>query len=371
MIEQIIRSGVRREQYMRVFDGHNDSLTLLNRKTVDAAEAFIQGNTVGQMDLPRARQGGLAGGFFAIFSPAPDNSPESDPMYGVELTEAGYRVAERSPIDRHYAAAFTDRIIGQMQAMADGSGGQIEIVRDYPGLEACVAADRLVMILHLEGAEAICSDLSNLDSYYQRGVRSIGLVWSRPNAFGHGVPFRFPASPDTGPGLSEAGKALIRACNEMGILVDLAHLNEQGFWDAAQCSRLPLVVSHADVHAICPSTRNLTDRQIAAVGESGGIIGINFETLNTHPQASIERDVPLTQISDHIDYVVAKAGIDHVGLGSDFDGAEMPLALSDASKLPNLVDTLLGQGYSQGDVEKIAYKNWLRVIEATWKSPRT
>src|SRR5690606_28026338 len=140
------------------------------------------------------------------------------------------------------------------------------------------------MVLALEGAEAIRVDLSNLASWYDRGVRSLGLVWSRPNVFGEGVPFRFPHGPDTGAGLTGAGKALVEACNALGILVDLAHLNEQGFRDVAALSRAPLVVTHADVHAICPSTRNLTDAQIDAVAASGGVIGINFETGNTHPR---------------------------------------------------------------------------------------
>jgi membrane dipeptidase len=130
---------------------------------------------------------------------------------------------------------------------------------------------------------------------------------------------------------------------------------------------MPLVVTHTDVHAICPSTRNLTDQQIDAIAASNGVIGINFETLNTHPLSSIERDVSLTQITAHIDYVVERVGIDHVAFGSDFDGAEMPLLLSDVSKFPALVDTLLAQGYSQESVEKIAYKNWLRVLQTTWK----
>lgn len=350
---------------MIVFDGHNDTLTYLYRRESDAVKAFIQGSPIGHIDLPRARAGGLAGGFFAIFTPPPADSLDSDPMHGVEFTDHGYTVTERSPIDQVYAQAFTDQIIEYAYQLE--ATGQLKIVRDYEQVERCIEAGILAVILHLEGAEVIHSDLSNLETYYQQGIRSIGLVWSRPNNFGYGVPFRFPDSPDTGPGLTDAGKALIKACNELGILIDLAHLNEKGFWDVAECSSMPLVVTHADVHAICPSTRNLTDGQIEAVGASNGVIGINFETLNTHPQASTAFNVPLTQITAHIDYIVEKIGIDHVAFGSDFDGAEMPLLLRDASKLPTLINTLLEQGYSQEDVEKIAYKNWLRVLQTTWK----
>src|SRR5206468_1669749 len=128
----------------------------------------------------------------------------------------------------------------------------------------------------MEGAEPIAPDLSNLERWYDRGLRSIGLVWSRANAFAEGVPFRFPSSPDTGPGLTDAGRELVRACNRLGILVDLSHLNEAGFWDVAGISDKPLVATHSNAHAICPASRNLTDKQLAAIKESDGMVGLNY-----------------------------------------------------------------------------------------------
>ena len=104
-------------------------------------------------------------------------------------------------------------------------------------------------------------------SKYRPGLRSLGPVWSRPNIFGHGVPFAWPRSPDTGPGLTPAGRDLIKACNKLRVMIDLSHLNEQGFWDVARLSSAPLVATHTCVHAICPSTRNLTDRQLDAIRE--------------------------------------------------------------------------------------------------------
>ncbi len=174
-----------------------------------------------------------------------------------------------------------------------------------------------------------------------------------------GVPFRFPHSPDTGTGLTDAGTALVKACNNLGIMVDLAHLNERGFFDVAAISSAPLVVTHADVYAICPSTRNLTDDQIDAVAASGGVIGINFEPINTHPQASIDQDVPLTQITAHIDYIADRVGIDHVAFGSDFDGADMPRALKDTSWFtrPNraiAASGLRSTGAGKGRLQKLA-----------------
>jgi membrane dipeptidase len=353
---------------MNVFDGHNDTLTALFDHEAGKERSFFDESTRGHIDLPRAQRGGFAGGFFAIFTHPPANSPERDPMFGLTFTEHGYTVSERSPLDQPYAQTYTDAVIDFAYNIEAQSAGKVKIARTTAELDHCFDQRILAMVLQLEGAEAINADLSNLAAYYARGIRAIGPVWSRPNVFGYGVPFRFPHSPDTGPGLLDAGKALVEACNDLGILIDLAHLNEKGFRDVAEISNAPLVVTHTDVYAICPSTRNLTDDQIAAIGKSGGVIGINFETLNTHPQSSIQSNVPLTQITQHIDYIVNKVGIDHVAFGSDFDGADMPDALHDVTGLPNLINSLRDIGYSEDAIEKIAYKNWLRVLKATWKA---
>ncbi len=350
-----------------VFDGHNDTLTNLLNAEGDKKRSFFEASSIGHIDLPRARQGGLAGGFFAIFTRPPADSPEVDPMYGITFTDNGYILSERSPIDPAYAQRYTDSVIDFAYQLEAESKGQVKIITAYEQLEQPLDQNSLSMVFALEGAEAINADLSNLEDYYNKGIRSIGLVWSRPNAFGYGVPFRFPASPDIGSGLTDAGKNLVKACNQLGILIDLAHLNEQGFRDVAALSTAPLVVTHADVYSICPSTRNLTDTQVDLVAASGGVIGINFEAMNTHPQSSIEQDVPLTQITAHIDYIVNRVGIDHVAFGSDFDGADMPNDLSDVRGLPKLLDTLRNTGYDEPSLEKLAYRNWLRVIKATWK----
>jgi membrane dipeptidase len=125
--------------------------------------------------------------------------------------------------------------------------------------------------MHIEGAEAIGEELGELEVLYAAGLRSIGPVWSRPNIFGHGVPFRFPADPEQGPGLTEAGKALVKRCNELGVLVDLSHMNAEGFRDIAGISTKPLVATHSNVHALSNSSRNLMDWQLDAIRESGGV----------------------------------------------------------------------------------------------------
>ncbi len=149
--------------------------------------------------------------------------------------------------------------------------------------------------------------------------------------------------------------------------MDLAHIDEQGFWDAANCSDAPLVVSHAGVHAICPSTRNLTDKQIDAIGASGGLVGIMFEPSNIRPDGLPAPDTPLTDIVRHIAYVAERIGIDHVAFGSDFDGADMPQALSDVTGLPKLIEALREKGFDPVSVDKICYQNWFRVLRQTIK----
>lgn len=353
--------------FTKVFDGHNDSLTHVYLPERGKGRSFLKEDTNGQIDLPRAKKGNFAGGLFSIFTPPPYTSKERDPMYGLTITDNGYTVTERSPIEQQYAEEFSNSVMNFAYKLESESKNEIKIVKTYEELEQCLANNILAVILHFEGAEAIKENLSNLEYFYQKGLRSLGLVWSRPNAFGTGVPFIFPHHPDTGTGLTEAGKALVRKCNELGIIVDLAHINEKGFFDVAKISTKPLVVTHTDAYAICPSTRNITDEQIDAVGESGGVIGINFETMNTRPDGKLDDDTPLSVIVDHIDYIVKRIGINHVAFGSDFDGAEMPKELHDVTGLPLLIQALQKQGYDNESMEKIAYKNWLRILKDTWK----
>ncbi len=351
-----------------IFDGHNDVLLRLVRAQQGGkAYDFFSENASGHIDLPRARQGGLAGGIFAIYVPTPADSPERAEGWGRTVTEFGYRQQLNSALDPDYARAFTHEAIDMLYQLAADSGGRIELVSSTGEIESCIdSGERLAIVMHFEGAEAIQPDLSDLEVYYQRGLRSLGIVWSRPNAFANGVPFEFPKTPDTGPGLTPAGRALVTECNRLGILLDLSHLNEKGFWDVAERTDAPLVVTHAGVHAICPSTRNLTDRQIDAIGQSGGMVGVIFEPMNLREDGR-PGDMPLSQWVSHVDYLAARIGIDHVGLGSDFDGAHVPDAVGSAAGLQTVIQALEEHGYDREAVEKIAYRNWLRVLKTTWK----
>jgi membrane dipeptidase len=339
-----------------VFDGHNDALTR------DDHAGIATGREGGHLDLPRMREGGLRGAIFAVFSESPD--------FDWNLVERDDGVREylpAQPITQRDAAAFATCAAGRLAALE--RGGVVRIARDVSDLDA-VRADAEgppAAVLHIEGAEAIDPELEALDHWYAAGLRSLGPVWSRSNVFGHGVPFIFPASPDTGPGLTEHGRALVRRCAELGILIDLSHLNEKGFWDVARADLGPLVASHSGVHAIAPSTRNLTDRQLDAIGSSDGLVGIIFGCQFIRPDLEDDANTPLSVIARHATYVAERIGVRHVALGSDFDGTRIPAELGDVSGLPKLLDALRDAGFSEADLDAIAWENWRRVFGAWWR----
>lgn len=345
-----------------IIDGHNDTIKnifLTKRK-------FLEKSDSGHVDLVRAQKAGLKCGFFAILSIA-ENVKEREFGYGLSLSDSGWEVAYPKPLRQEYAEKFTNELLDCFLSAA-GKTDEISIIKDFTELSHNMNRNVLSVILHFEGAEAIKENLGNLEYYYRKGLRSLGIVWSRPNEFGYGVPFKFPCSPDTGPGLTGAGKELVRRCNELGIIVDLAHINEKGFFDAAKISKAPLVVSHAAVHSLCGSSTNLTDRQLDAVKDSNGVVGVIFDVLNTRPDGKFIVDTPLSVIAAHVNYIVNRIGIDHVAFGSDFDGGVMPFEIPDVTGMPKIVNLLRKSGYSAEDIEKIAYKNWLRVIKDTWKN---
>jgi membrane dipeptidase len=229
-----------------------------------------------------------------------------------------------------------------------------------------LTGERLGIILHLEGCEMISPDLRELDMLISRGVRSLGPVWSRPNCFGTGIRFGWPSSNDIGPGLTEAGKSLIHACNERHVMIDLSHLNYRGFLDVAEVSTAPLVATHCGCHALAESARNLTDAQLRIIADSGGLVGCNFFTGDLRGDGRFDSDMPLTRMVEHIDHLVATMGIEHVALGSDFDGADMCDGMCDVSCLPNLLTMLEERGWSEGALQQLCHGNWIRVLEATW-----
>jgi membrane dipeptidase len=229
-----------------------------------------------------------------------------------------------------------------------------------------MAAGVFAAVLHIEGCEPIDADLAALETFHAAGVRSLGPVWSRPNIFGHGVPFAYPMGPDTGPGLTDAGFELVRACNRLGILVDLAHLTERGFWDVARTTDQPLLASHSNAYALSPVARNLTDRQLDAIAESCGLVGLNFATTMLRPDGREDARTPVSALAQHVRYLVDRIGVECVAIGSDFDGATIPDGIRDASGLQALVITLAASGFSADDLARICRENWLRVLGRAW-----
>ena len=343
-------------------DGHNDVLLEL-RIRGEGARPFLSRRGEGHLDRVRATEGGFAGGFFAVFV-----LPES------EEERAATKIPDRTPpyaqpLAGPIPTAYAEREAGAMIDLLDElvATGGVRHARVLPDLEAALDGGPPAAILHFEGAEPIEPDLENLEPLYDRGLRSLGLVWARPNAFAHGVPFRFPSSPDVGDGLTDDGKRLVAACNRLGILLDLSHLNERGFWDGAAASEAPLVATHSNAHRLSPTSRNLTDAQIDEIGRSGGIVGITFHAGMLTKEGGIDLATPLARVIDHVDHVVGRIGIDHVGFGSDFDGAKVPTELGDAAGLQRVVAALNDRGYAEDEIAELAHGNWLRVLRQTWK----
>lgn len=348
-----------------VFDGHNDTLLVqhLTERAGRTHDLFAR-NRRGHLDLPRAREGGFGGGLFAVYLPTPPEvwSQERE----LVTTSSGYEVSISPPLEVDYSRRMAAALTARLFRLEEASAGSLKVVRTAEELEACLHSGTLAAVLHFEGAEAIDEDLDALEVYYRAGLRSLGLVWSRPNAFAHGVPFAFPHSPDTGPGLTDAGRRLVRECNRLGILVDLSHLNERGFRDVAEISDAPLVATHSNAHALCPAARNLTDEQLAVIRASDGMVGVNFAVAFLRKDGRHEADTPLTEIARHLDHLIEHLGEDRVGFGSDFDGARIPNELGDAAGLPKLLDFLSDHGYDEPLLRKLAHENWLRVLRATW-----
>ena len=248
------------------------------------------------------------------------------------------------------------------------SGGAFRLCHSVAEIRVAMATEVVAGVMHMEGAEAIGADLDALYLFHDMGLRSLGPVWSRPTIFGHGVPFKFPSTPDTGPGLTEAGKDLVRLCNQLGILVDLSHMNEAGFNDVARLSDAPLVATHSNVHALSNSARNLTDRQLDMIRESKGMVGLNFAVGFLRADGMGTPDVPLETMVRHVDYLVERLGEDHVGLGSDFDGCTVPEPIKDVTGVPALFEALAAYGYDAPLLDKLAHRNWLDCLTRTLKA---
>ncbi len=348
-----------RNAFPVVFDGHNDVLLRLGRPDGGGPNAFFERGDRGHLDLPRAREGGFGGGFFAVWIPSPrEQAPEPAPG----------RTPRALPpaLDAAYALRHSMAATAMLFRIEDRSDGKFRVVRTAAELQRCLDEEVMPAVLHFEGADAIDTDLDALHVLYRAGLRSLGLVWGRPNAFAEGVAVHFQRSPDTGPGLTQAGRELVRACNNLRIMIDVSHLNERGFWDVAALTDAPLVASHSNAYALCASSRNLTDPQLDAIAASDGMIGLNFAVNFLREDAARDANTPLEVMVRQTDYLVERVGIDRVGFGSDFDGVLVSQEIGDVSGLPRLMSALRDRGYDDQALRKLAHENWIRVLRKTW-----
>lgn len=320
--------GLRR---IPIIDGHTDYLLSL----AHTGRSFLDESTVGHVDLPRARKGNIGAMISAVFLPN-------------ELLPT-------------YALIETLRAVDLLKRTVAASEGQMELIRGYDQLVSCLDRGVFGAIMHFEGAEAIDPEFVVLRLAYDLGLRSLGLVWSRPTIFAEGV-----GPENHGQGLTGLGRALVKQCNDMGILIDVSHLNVPGFWDVIAESSKPIVASHSNARAVCDHERNLTDRQIKELAKNGGLMGINYAVGFLVEGAKSGADVPLSALVDHIDHIVNLVGIDHVALGSDYDGAGVPDALKDAAHDWAIVEELSRRGYEDDAIAKICRDNWLRVLKEVW-----
>ncbi|MGY6633444.1 MAG: dipeptidase [Alkalilacustris sp.] len=334
-----------------VFDGHNDVLMKLWKAGDRTGAGFFDG-LPGHLDLTKCRAGGMMGGLFAIWVPGPaDAQPAEDdpaPIF--------------APLEPDHARRVTGEMAASLIRMARARPDALRICTDSAQIAAAEADGALAVVMHLEGAEGIGPELDELYLLHAAGLRSIGPVWSRDNIFGHGVPFRFPSSPDTGPGLTDAGLRLVRAAEALGMVIDLSHMSEAAFDDVARSTQGPLVASHSGVHALCPTSRNLTDRQLDAIAERGGLVGVNLAVQFLRRDGVKSADTPLSDVLRHLDHLIARLGEGGVALGSDFDGAVVPGAIGSAAGLPALVTAMRDAGYGEALVARICRDNWLDLL---------
>ena len=343
-----------------IFDGHNDVLLRIHKGDISAGPDGFLGSGGQQIDLDKAQTGGFGGGFFAIY--VPDETPLAD--HETAMMAEQYDLPLPPQIDQPRAIQVA---LSQASILINlERDGALKICRSTQDIRLAMADGKMAAIMHMEGAEAIDPDFHSLDVLYEAGLRSLGPVWSRPTIFGHGVPFTFPSSPDTGDGLTQDGTRLIKKCNDLGVMVDLSHLNEAGFWDVAKISTQPLIATHSNAHVLSTHSRNLTNRQLHAIRDSDGMVGLNFAVAFLRSDGRMDEDTPIATMMNHLDHLMEQLGEDRVGMGSDFDGATVPAEIKTIAGLPKLIAAMADHGYDDALIKKLCHENWLRVLDLTW-----
>ncbi|HKV95688.1 MAG TPA: dipeptidase [Candidatus Angelobacter sp.] len=341
---------------------------------IDTVQRVMMGDDLskrhdaGHVDIPRLREGEMHAAFFALWVPVFFRGAE----------------AVRRTLDLRDA----------MQSVLDRNADQIELATTASDIERIVKAHKIAAFLAIEGGHSIDDDLHVLRTYYRLGVRSMTLTHARNTNWADSA-----SDTPTNNGLTDFGKDVVREMNRLGMIVDLAHVSDKTFYDALAVTTKPVIVSHSSMRAISNVPRNVSDEMLRALARNGGVIGINFGMGFINPKdaeslrsaTDTEAEAPLLtgraldeyasenaqqlfgkratvvatveDIAEHIDHAVKVVGIDHVGIGSDFDGiAGTANGLEDVSKMPSLIAALLNRGYRENELKKILGQNHLRVI---------
>lgn len=246
-------------------------------------------------------------------------------------------------------------------AECDKNRDAIVPVVTYDDIIRANRAGRVAALLSIEGADVIEGSLATLRMLYRLGVRMVGLVHSLRNLLADGV-----EDSRTKGGLSELGARVVEELVRLGVVIDVSHLSDSGFWDLIDLVKGPIVASHSNCRALCNHPRNLTDDQIRALAERGGVIGMNFAPFFLVPDEKLRtgRIANVEDLVDHVDHILNLVGPNHIGLGSDFDGIpSAPVGLEDVSKMPNITKALVRRGYSEKDLKRILGENHLRVFK--------
>jgi membrane dipeptidase len=367
-----------------VVDTHDDT----TQRFLDGDFDLAPRNTSGSIDIPRMKEGGLGAIFFSVWIPSKITGPGAVKR-ALDQIDAVREQVRKHPHD--LALATTAAEIREARKQG-----------------------KIAALLGVEGGHMIDSDLRVLRTYATLGVRYMTLTHSGNAEWADSSTDKAVHN-----GLSDFGKDVVREMNRLGMMVDISHVSDKAFYDALEVSKAPLIASHSSCRAICEAARNMTDDMIRALAAKGGVMQINYHVgflsqefrsaEKAHPELEqtialeiqkrcgdkegcqlIEGDkitreyvvqgklprVDWTKIIEHIDHAVKVAGVDHVGLGSDFDGANMPFGMEDVTKLPQITEALLRKGYSESDVRKILGENTLRImadverVSREWKSAK-
>ncbi len=331
-----------------VVDTHVDTLLAC----VYGRRSLTECSEEGHVDLPRLRDGGVNVQLFAHYI-EPAYKPDRGLLRFMQMADVFFSEVEKADdAEVAYSGEDIERINGE---------------------------SKIACVLSIEGGEAIQGDLGVLRVLHRLGVRCLGLTWNQRNQLADGV-----GESRTGGGLTRIGVKAIEEMNRLGIVVDVSHVSKPGFWDVVEVSEQPFIASHSNARAVCDHPRNLTDEQICALAESGGVMGMNFapyfvdEEVRREAQRirsqglgreDMTKKASIDSLLDHIDHIVDLVGIEHVGVGSDFDGiGDTPEGLEDVTCMPRLTEGLIQRGYEDDKIRAILGGNFMRVFKQVWGS---